>query len=359
MRLQVYDASLVYKGEIDDFQSCIINRRYRGTETLSLSIPITSRNVPLLQKHYWLYAGPKRIFEILHREVTDRQDMLKIIAYGGGLAWAKRVTIPPDGYAYHTASGSRDAIVKAYITANAITPVTAARTVPFLTCATVQAGESITDRTRLKPLVDEVIRVLASADMGYCFDFDTETPAIVFDTYTGADRTATNTGDLPPVIFDLEFDNILSRHYIDSLTNAQNVTYVGGQGEGDDRTIIIVGTAAGAERFEEFKDARDTDDETELINRAIADQNSGTLSYETKINPYANMTYEVDFYLGDLVTAQDRELGLTLDTRITEVREIYQQGKPDGLECVFGNTIPSFLNTLKSQQKQINQLATR
>ncbi len=362
MRLQVYNADFVYQGEIDDFESCNIHRKYRGTETLSMTISYESGNTQLLQKHYWLYAGPKRIFEILHREIeTDKPDTLKIIAYGGGLAWAKRITIPPDGYAYHTASGSRDAIVKAYITANAINPPVHAvlRAVPYLACATVQSGDSITDQTRLKPLADEVSRVLASADMGYCFDFAPDTPALVFDTYTGANRTASNIDGLPPAIFDLQFDNIISRRHIDSLTNAKNALFVGGQGEGETRTIILVGEATGAERYEDFVDARDTDNTNELINRGLAARKEGALSYEAKINPYANLTYEHDYFLGDIVTVQDRGLGLTLDTRIMEIKEIYQQAQPDRIECTFGNTVPTFLNTIKEQQKQINQLSGR
>lgn len=360
MIINVFDRTLSYLGAVDDFSSCIMNRKYRGTETLELTIRLEAPNATLLAMHNWLYAGPRRVFEVLHREINgDNPRILKVIAYSGSALLSRRITMPPAGQAYHEVSGSRDAIVKAYIAANLITPIDPSRAVPHFKCASIQGGTSISDQTRLKNLSDEVNRVLAAGDLGYLCDLDLNTRNIVFDTYVGVDRTAGNVGGNPPSIFSMEYDNILSQSYTESLTNAQNVSYVGGQGEGEDRTIEVVGSASGLDRFEAFQDARDTNDAGELAGRGLSKQSDGTLALETKINPYGNLVYDADYALGDLVTVQDRSLGLTMDNRITEVKEIYQKGQPFGLDVVFGTAYPEIVDTVKTQQSQLQQLSTQ
>lgn len=357
--LRIFDSTLNFVGEVDDFESCIITRKYIGIETLEFKISMTSRNIAILNKHYIVWAGTYKVFEILHKEIVNEElDTIKVVAFGFGKTLDKRITIPPAGYSHDTASGSRDAIVKQYITNNIIAPTNTDRQIPYIQVAPVQDGEAITDQTRLKSLNDEVIRVLQSDDIGYYFDFDINTKKIIFDTFYGVDRSITNVGGIAPIIFSLDLDNIMEQTYIDSMTTAKTQIYVGGQGEGDARTIVEIGSSYGEERFESFSDARDTNDVNELTNRGLSDLNLGVKSFEAKINPNGNYQYEVDFDLGDLITLQSVPLNITLNTRITEVHEVYQKGQPMEIEVVFGEKYPSFLTDIKDQKKQISQLST-
>lgn len=354
MKLEVYDRSLIYQGEVDDFDSGIITRPYRGHGQIEMTVALDSENAPLLQKYNWIYAGPRRVYQILYREVdTEDEDMLHIIGMAGGMAWAKRCTLPQVGQAYHIVTGSRDMIAKAYITANAVNPTNPTRIVPHIAVAASQAGEVITDQSRLQCVRDEVERVLASDDMGYYWDLIDG--KVVFDTYKGSDRTD-GQGILPPAIFALKYDNLISRRYVDSDMDTQNVIIVGGQGEGVERTIIEVGEATGDSRFEGFQDARDTDEEDELIDRAKSNMRATVESMEATVDAYGSLTYEQDFFLGDVVTVIDEKLGKKLDTRITEVREICQKDIPDNLEITYGNTIPTDLHSIARQGRQIGRL---
>ena len=358
MIIRLFDSELNLAGEIDDFQSCIIARKYLGIETLEMTIPLQSRNAERLSRHSILWVGERKVFEILHRSVDyPGVAMAKITAFSFGKTLAKRLTVPPN-LAYDTATGSADAVVKQYIQNNLVSPVDPDRAVHYMQTAPVRDGVGITDRTRYKNLNDEVMRVLQAAGQGYFFTLDLDAKKIVFDTYPGLNRTVGN-GLHPPAIFSLEYDNILSQTYTDSMADAQNQVYVGGRGEEEDRIIVRVGDFSGIRRFEAFQDARDTEDEGELVNRGLAGQNPGAVNFEARINPYGNLTYQKDYDLGDRVTVQDKRLGITMDTRITEVKETYQQGQADGVEITFGEKYPSFLSSIKSQQKQINQLASR
>lgn len=356
MILKVYDRNLVYQGEVDDFESCILTRPYRGHGKLEMTIPMESANADILTRFSWIYAGPRRIYQILYIEAdTQDQDILHIIGMAGGQAWACRVTKPPTGYSHITVTGSRDAIAKAYIYATAINPDDENRKVPHLAVAADQAGEIITDKSRLQMVRDEVERVLASDDMGYFWDY--QNGRIVFDTYKGSDRTE-GQSILPPAVFALKYDNLLTRRYVESELDTENVIYIGGQGEGAERTILEVGDGEGESRFEGFQDARDTNDQTELVNRAKSNLRSTVESMEASVTAFGSLTYEVDFFLGDMVTVSDQKLGKKLDTRITEVREIYEKGRPDDIEVTFGNTIPADIHMIARHRKQINQLQT-
>jgi hypothetical protein len=355
-QLKIYDSSLEFKGIIDNFQSYIITRKYRGIETLDMMIPFSQFVWNLVPKYNWIYAGPKRIFEILHREVDQGNPrMIRIVAFGGGKTLAKRVTVPPVGSAYDTITGSADAVVKHYIANNLTSPTDTNRLVSILSCSANQTGTSVSDQTRFKNLYDEVVRVHSIDDRGFYFDL--VDGSIVFDTYAGLNRTAGN-NDNPPAIFSIDYDNLLASRYTDSAADKASFTYIGGQGEGLARTIVTVGFDTGNQRFEVFQDARDTDEEEKLINRAISEQKPGIESLEVTINPSANLIYGVDYDLGDIITAKDKQLSLALDTRIVEAVESYVQGQADGLTLTYGNALPNYLSTVKAMSRKIAGLST-
>jgi hypothetical protein len=355
MIIRVFSSSLTFLAEIDDFQSMVVTRKYLGIETVELLIRRDANNADVLVKHNILWLANNKVFEILHRTITDQdKSLLRITAYGFGKTLAKRITVPPAESSHDTVSGSADAVVKAYIDHHLINPADADRAVSYLANRENQTGTSITDQSRYKNLLDEVIRILTAAGRGFFFELDSG--VIYFDTYTGQDLTATNIEDNPPAIFSTAYDNILVQELVDSMADTQNQIYVAGQGEGALRTIVEVGTAAGAERFESFQDARDTDDSDELTNRGLSVVKAGIYTFEARINPNANLVYEIDFDIGDLVTVQ--AYGSSVDKRITEIRERYQAGSPFGLDITFGERFPSIQSNIKFQRTLIDSVST-
>lgn len=357
--LRIFDSNLNFIGEIDDFKSCIMTRKYLGIETLELTISLRSQNAGLLNKHCIIFVGSKKVFEILHKQIdTDDNEKIKIVAFGFAKTLGKRITIPPVGNSHDSFTGSADAVVKHYITANIITPSDPNRKIPYMEIAPIQNGSEITDQTRLKNLNEEITRVLQASGRGCCFDLDVTLRKIVFDTYLGIDRTVGNPEDISPVIFSIDFDNLLDQSFVDSMTDAKTQIYVGGQGEGDSRTIVEVGDSSGAERFEVFTDARDISNVDELTNRGLSEIVSEIRNFEANIDPNGQFEYEDDYDLGDLITLQSNQLGIVMDARITEIREIYQQGEPRQIEVVIGDKYPSFLADIKDQNRKISQLST-
>ncbi|MEF7566303.1 hypothetical protein V4V35_25260, partial [Bacillus infantis] len=64
--------------------------------------------------------------------------------------------------------------------------------------------------------------------------------------------------------------------------------------------------------------------------------------------------YERDYDLGDIVTIQNVDWGVTLDARITEVKEIYENSG-FSIEATFGNNRPTLIQKIKQELKQINK----
>ncbi|RFM19218.1 hypothetical protein C1147_12310 [Clostridium botulinum] len=48
-------------------------------------------------------------------------------------------------------------------------------------------------------------------------------------------------------------------------------------------------------------------------------------TFDSKINVLGNNKYKVDYDLGDIVTIVDKKWGIRIDTRVTEIEEVYEE----------------------------------
>ena len=71
-------------------------------------------------------------------------------------------------------------------------------------------------------------------------------------------------------------------------------------------------------------------------------------TFDTSINKDANIKYIDDYNLGDIVTIFDKRWGITIDTRITGISEIYDTNGVS-LEITFGNNIPTLMQIIKKK----------
>ena len=143
----------------------------------------------------------------------------------------------------------------------------------------------------------------------------------------------------------------------------KNFAVVAGQGEGVERRIISIGDAVGADRYEMFVDARDVSEEDDEgnprpVEKVLADLNkrgNEKLSEHAQeiylggqILTTSRLIYGKDFNVGDVVTVRDKGWGVTMDTRITAVKEIYEYGKRK-IEVVFDNDKPTFISKMRRE----------
>lgn len=100
--------------------------------------------------------------------------------------------------------------------------------------------------------------------------------------------------------------------------------------------------------------------EADLINRG----NQKLTEYEQEVYlegqalTKSRLVYEKDYDLGDIVTLQNREWGITRDARITEVKEIYEPADKR-IELVFDNSRPTLISKIKQELSAMKAEITR
>ena len=212
-------------------------------------------------------------------------------------------------------------------------------------------GMKTTYQTRLKQLDEELEKLSLVSGLGWDIILDIENKKWIFDVFEGRNLTAEQATN-QPVIFSVNFDNIKAQQYIDSESGFKNIAYVGGQGEGVSRAITEVGEdTTGLERYETFVDARDLEDVAALPERGkqkLSAEMKEINTFDSEVLTKGPFEYEKDWDLGDIVTVQNKKWGLTIDTRITEVTEIYEKNG-FRLEVTFGSSIPTLPEKIKQE----------
>lgn len=163
--------------------------------------------------------------------------------------------------------------------------------------------------------------------------------------FAGTDRSVDNADGNQPIIFSTEYDNLLSSEYSLNMQQEKNVALVGGEGEGIDRFCVLHGSARGFARKEVFVDAKSitkkykdasdvertyTDAEYTSVLNMQGKQVTGELTviedFRGEIDvTNGNWTFGEDFFLGDIVTVQQNELGIFKNVRIAEVTEFQEE----------------------------------
>lgn len=69
-------------------------------------------------------------------------------------------------------------------------------------------------------------------------------------------------------------------------------------------------------------------------------------SFESVINTNSNMEYRKDYDVGDMITFFDKKWDITINTRITEICEIYDNVGLK-LNVTFGNNAPTLIDIIK------------
>ncbi len=359
--MRVYNAEFVHLYDITSWQALEEVRRYIGNSVLTLELLPDNPAVHFLQRNGFIVRDDA---PYIIKHIIQDTELVTVTAHGCHAMLEQRIT---GGGATKnvrlTKTGSADTVVKYFITQSK-------GDLP-LVCAASRGGASISDQTRLKPLGDEVARILSGAGLGEKFTLDATAKKIVFDTYAGVDRTRGNAGDNPPVVFDLDFGNIAEPRYIEDATQEQSTIYVGGAGEEDDREIVIVGDdATGLDRVERFRDARDVvaGDTDTLTERGEQELVGTQAAVDVEALAGTGLVYGTDYKLGDIVTCRVPRKNYTVDgeyfnpideivevnQRITEV-VITQEEDREHVDLRFGDT-PVAPTTLQSLQREVAQL---
>ena len=137
----------------------------------------------------------------------------------------------------------------------------------------------------------------------------------------------------PKIVFASSRENLFSSKYVFDSSGYKNTALIGGSGEGVERIMASIETAAGLERREMFVDAGSVDapedDRPAYAHALIAEgkakltETANVESFEGEIDATA-YKYKEDYDLGDIVTISNK-YDISIDARIVEVIETWDE----------------------------------
>lgn len=360
--IRILSPTLDLEGEVDSYLSLSFCRSYHFPGEFQL---VTNRkNVDRLNINQIIMLGADKFKTgiIRHKEIKANEQGEEILTVKGftlGTITKQRITIPPTDQAYDIQEADAETVMKHYVQRNCLD--IPGMEFPNLSIAPNQnRGGAIKWQSRYKNLAEELESISRLSNIGWHIYLDLDLKTWIFDVYNGRDFSASQNIN-PPVIFSPEFDNVKSQEYIDSLIGYGNYAIVAGQGEGTEREIAMAGSdATGLDRHVVFIDARDMESTPDLPNRGEAKltEYQRAISFQSEILTKGPFEYQNDWDVGDIATVQNKDWGITMDTRITEVTEIYE-ASGFRLQVTFGNNLPTLSQKLKSAFGELRIESTR
>lgn len=251
--------------------------------------------------------------------------------------------------------GTPEEIMRCMVYRQAIAPKDGSRKLAGMALgAMAGGGEVIRKQVTYGNLQEEVTAVARANGLGYRLRLDMADKMMYFECYRGQDRTA---GTAHPCIFSRDFNNVFTQDYYEDEANYCNVCLVGGTGEGDDRSLVVVGEAEGYGRYEMFYNASSLSGSGEnttgeeylgqLRQKGMEKLESYPLvvSFENKVNQERAMEYG----LGDYVTCTDGQWGVTINAQVTAIERGYSRAE-ESCYITLGNRVPTLVDMIKAKE---------
>lgn len=325
------DFSLI--GEIDEYTSLRWIRRWNRAGEVELAVNF---NLPfadtLLRGNIIEYGDLSAIIDdvsVVQEQGGKGAERLAVKARSTAALLTRAVTKPPQGAAYRVSTGATETVMKAFVTA-------ALAGTAFSVALDQHRGANTSWQTRYDNLAALLEEMSIVTGLGWDVSIDYEHGLYVFEVHQGVSRIE---GSASPAIFSPDFDNLKVVGYAESDRDYRNVAIVGGQGEGELRTIVEVsiGSPVGLDRREVFVDARDLDTEEKLTLRGqqTLAQFPVRRTLNADILQSKTTEYRVDWDLGDVVVVQNTNWGVSMDAQIIEVTETVERAGRQ-ISAVFG-----------------------
>lgn len=345
MEIRIYDADMEFQGIIENQRSLLWNREYNGAGSFELHVPVTDYTIRLLQLGNLVWKrGAADAGIIEERYIEEDYDNHEIIVSGRFLtAYMDRRLVRP----LFNFSGTAEVAMRT-ILSNAVA-------IPHVQLGTLNGFEdTIEFQASYKKLLSIEEKIAKQVQYGFRFRPDFTEKTITFEIYQGVDRSMAQT-DRARVIFSEDFRNLNKATFRENDQVYANVCYVGGKGEGTERTYVTVGddTLTGLERREIFLSASDISDEDlttaqyqeKLRQRGLEKlaENTVFTTMECDAIPYGNFEYLTDYDLGDIITIKKDGWDITQNLRLSGVTEVFENGTQT-ITPTFGTPMPETAN---------------
>lgn len=316
MVCNIYDETLTRIGELSVYQSLVWEEAYQDAGECQLVCAISPAATALLKNGY--FVGKKDRQTLWQIKSTEKYE---------GLLWANGFTVNYtllDDRVYDSilTTGNVETTLRSAVSGKRPAPIVGLSALRGLT-------ESHVSQHTYQDLFSLSQDLCAQTDLGFRFIHDKTNKMLLFDVYKGETRTN--------VRFSEDYGNLANLALKQSETDYKNVAYVGGAGEGAERTFVVCGDTStyGLERHEMFVDARDlsqedgqstADYQALLRARGIEKLNEHNAGLSVSFD-ISSQDFGVTFDVGDTVTALLKSDGLKLYVRIISAKQTYEKNK--------------------------------
>ncbi|KZL92863.1 siphovirus ReqiPepy6 Gp37-like family protein [Clostridium magnum] len=349
MQLYIYNSNRELTGIVESFEYLRWTRRYSQCGSFELKAIATPENTALLKEGNIIWKNDDEEAGIIeHLELSQTEH--EIITASGRFATSflsRRIV-----WGTEKLSGDLSDCVEQLIENNLINPTDVARQITGISFFSPNLGVPISTQISFRNLMDTVTELCNTSGIGIKTVLNPATGIFTVTLYNGADSQA---------VFSKEYENLTEQIYTESAADYANTALIGGEGEGADRTFVAITSGSGETRREVFVDAKDlrAEDFGADYTGALTFRGQSKLSeqairysFDTSVNPHGNLTYKIDFDLGQTVKVISKAWGVSMTTRITEIEETYD-ADGQSISVVFGKAELTIAQKVRSDISEV------
>lgn len=359
MMLLLLDERLNICGTAEQYESLVWRRRYFGVGSFDLKLPADAFR--MFSSAKFLYHPRNNETAVIENiSLTVDQSGKRVLAVSGRMAEClfERRVIEDTAKLSGNVGTALNNLVRIYA-------MTHERKIPYLRYYRASPlTDTIDTQVSGVVLLDALYAILKPLGASFSLVYNTEKNWLEFAVWKGLDRTQGQTQN-KWAVFSTSLENIAASSYRRSTAGFYNFAYVYGAEQDGVRTMVTVDqTIRGADRRELFVDAHDlkkkilsasgtetvlTDEQYRqlLIRRGeeTLAKHAGEHSFTGSLAQNAAPVYRVDYDLGDVVSLEDAENGISAELRVTELIETWQGGRCR-VNAVFGKRAPDSVWTV-------------
>lgn len=240
LKMEVYTPELELIGMLEIFDSVMWSSKAfsSGSFTLSALITEESRRLLVPDNIIWFEGEQAGIIEYIQQESRDDGEYITVKGRDLTGILDRRIQ-----WGLYNLSGDVAEVMRYLVTDCCISPTrgnTEARKIPGLVL-----GQAVTGGVNIRTQITGGTLLEALETWGQAYGiafgvrFNPAVPQMEFWTRPGLNRT-TGQNDRDAVFFSTELDDILSSEYSYNAQDYRNIALVAGEGEGDQRVMIVV-----------------------------------------------------------------------------------------------------------------------
>lgn len=318
MSIEIYPADFSTRYQLTHAISITMSVFYNDIGKLQLVVPVSDYNIAALKEGALLYDTTRNItFLIVNTKHDTTQN--RITANGYTANWllnkrvvaAKKTITTIESGVYELINANLRGLTR--ITTAAVTGLTEQYQPDDDEDNTVYGGQ----------LLDTIIDVLDSGELGHTMEWNGDTLAHTFKVYKGVDRTS----GIHAVAFVEEQGTCSDLVITNDVTTYKNVAYLKYKLSDDSEPVVTVGTATGDDRFERWFDtsiSQENEESTSQVKKKVVSFGNMELgkykkrsSFDVTIDPTELGTR---FNLGDVVLCESVRFGIGFTARITGIK---------------------------------------